>query len=403
MPGSAAFHHAPRHSKFNCITSLVTILQINENVMNELQLTPQEVTKGWTQFIPAKIPTSKTLLLLGEAPGAEELASGLPFTGAAGRLLRDVLLPQAGLDITQWNITNVFTASLPPNDLKSWTLTKTDYRRLTGAPPPNSPPPLSKRYLHPDHHWHLHELASRLATLQPDFIICLGATAYWAITGASGIANGRGTIFRTPWGAGIATYHPAAILREWSMLPFAWADLNKARQHLEGTLPAPLRRTLWYNPTLQEIAQVYHRFRAHPEWTLGVDIETAPSTAQITTISFGTPTESICIPLWDRYAVRGAENYWPTVAEERAAWRWIERFCQLPNPKVFQHGIYDLQYMLDAPIQLRVAGRVEDTAILAHALQPELQKSLGTLASLHLNEPSWKQMRAAAKDQKQDE
>lgn len=343
------------------------------------------------------------LLVLGEAPGENEEQTNIPFSGASGRLLRDQLFPLAGLSIPNWSITNVFLTRPPQNDLKNWTLTKTDYKRQFGTVPPNNPPPIAKRYLHPDYHWHLEELSTRLAALQPAFIICLGATALWAITGEAGISNSRGTIFSTQWGHAIATYHPAAILREWSLFPFAWADLVKARKHLAGELLTPLTRTLWYNPTFSEIAKVYSRFKEHPEWDLGVDIETCPAIDQITTISFGTPTESLCIPIWDRHAAQGAENYWPNVESERIAWRWIERFCKLPNKKVLQNGLYDMQYMLDAPIELRLAGEIEDTAILSHSLQPELPKSLGTLASLYLNEPSWKQMRQAAKDAKAEE
>ena len=85
------------------------------------------------------------------------------------------------------------------------------------------------------------------------------------------------------------------------------------------------------------------------------------------------------------------------------AWRWVEKFCHLPNVKVLQNGLYDMQYMLDAPVELRLHGKVEDTAILQHAYQPELRTDLGSLASFYLNEPSWKQMRTSAKDAKADD
>jgi hypothetical protein len=64
-----------------------------------------------------------------------------------------------------------------------------------------------------------------------------------------------------------------------------------------------------------------------------------------------------------------------------------------------QNGLYDSQYLLDAPIDIRLRNWHDDTAILHHALQPELPKALGTLASLYLNEPSWKQMRTSKKDE----
>lgn len=340
---------------------------------------------------------------MGEAPAEEDARTGRPFMGAAGSLLRKDLFPNAGLDYYNFHMLNVFTQRLPGNDIKNLTLNKTEYRKALGTSPPDYPPPLAKRYLHPDHYWQLEELNRRLEELRPDFIICLGATALWAVTGESGIANFRGTVFPTKWGQAIATYHPAAVLREWSFRPICWADLTKARLFLEGALPKPLRREVWINPTWQEIEQVYDTFAANPDWTLGVDIETCPSIDQITTISFSTPTLGICIPIWDRHAKPSQENYWQTAAEEVKAWRWINRFAQLPNPKVAQNGLYDTQYCLDAPIEIRFRNLCDDTAILQHSLQPELPKALGFLSSLYLNEPSWKNMRAQAKDAKVDE
>lgn len=50
-------------------------------------------------------------------------------------------------------------------------------------------------------------------------------------------------------------------------------------------------------------------------------------------------------------------------------------------------------------MDVRIERVADDTAILQNALQPEFPKALGTLASLYLNEPLWKNMREAAKDE----
>lgn len=368
-------------------------------------------SSAWGQYsAPTRVPaaaglvgdtTPPVLVILGEAPGAEEEAAGVPFVGASGRLLRRELFPKAGLDIDQWHILNVFQDRPPNNDLKLWTRNKTELKKEGISLldfPFRAATPLAKRYLHPDYHWHLEELDARLRALKPDLIICLGATALWAISGESAIGTHRGTFFNSPYGLAIATYHPAAILRQWSNLPLAWSDLRKAARHLAGTLPPPLRREVFYDPTPIELAQVYARFLQFKE-PLGVDIETCPAIGQITTISFATPTLGICIPIWDK-APGGRGNVYPTIEEELRAWRWIERFAKLPIKKVMQNGLYDSQYLLDTtPFPIRLSCWRDDTAILHHALQPELPKALGTLASVYLNEPSWKQMRTAKKDE----
>jgi uracil-DNA glycosylase len=249
---------------------------------------------------PTASAGNKTLLILGEAPGADEELAGIPFVGSAGRQLSESMT-SAGLDRSQWHILNTFIQRPPNNDLtdSSWTLNKTEFKREYGYVPIT--PPLKKRYLRPEHQWQIEELHSRLRILKPDLILAMGATALWALTSEDAITQWRGTFFNTPFGRAIATLHPASILYQYSNMPLLWADLSKVRLWIEGKLPAPLRRRLWINPTWEELHSCYARFAASPDTLLGVDIETAPSIDQITTISFGSETEAICIPLWDIY------------------------------------------------------------------------------------------------------
>lgn len=365
-------------------------------------LDAKDATQSWEMFTRPTASCDKTLIIIGEAPGADEEASGVPFVGSAGRQLTETMA-SAGLDRNQWYITNTFLKRPPDNNLadSSWTLNKTEFKREYGYAPLT--PALKKRYLRPELQWQIAELQTRLQALKPDLILAMGATALWALTSEDAITQWRGNFFTSPFGRAIATLHPASVLYQYSNLPLLWADLVKVRLHLEGRLPPPLRRRLWVNPTLGEIEACYTRFATAPD-KLGVDIETCPSLDQITTVSFSTEAEGICIPIWDRNTHEPSrQNYWSSVAEELTAWRWIKKFAQLSNPKVMQNGLYDAQYLLDAPIEIRLTNWTDDTSLASHSYQPELPKALGTLASLHLNEPSWKQMRASAKDAKADE
>lgn len=350
--------------------------------------------KPFSMYSPPTIKGDKTLLLLGEAPGEQEEKEGKPFVGASGELLNDLLLI-SGFKREEFHVTNVFSKRPPANDLKAWTCTKTDLKKLGLT---SSLPALSKRFLHPDHEPELHRLREELRSLNPSLIICLGGTALWAITGDARITQNRGVLWTTDTGAEcIATYHPAAILRAWDLRPLAWADLRKARKSLDGRLDPPVKRHLYINPSEEELEYVYQAFAAQPTDLLGVDIETAPGCDQITTISFATPTLAICIPLWDKYTLPALSHFYGGASSEALGWRWIIRFAELANPKVLQNGLYDMQYLLDI-MDIRLQNVVHDTAILQHALQPELPKALGTLASLYLNEPAWKFMRESSKD-----
>ena len=71
-------------------------------------------------------------------------------------------------------------------------------------------------------------------------------------------------------------------------------------------------------------------------------------------------------------------------------------------PKLFQNGMYDLQYLLK--MGLRPKALAEDTMLMHHSMFPELQKGLGFLGSIYTNESSWKLMRRKRPDvEKSDE
>lgn len=352
--------------------------------------------------LPTTSFLGKKLLILGEAPGAEEEQARQPFVGASGRLLRYDLLNEAGFRDSDFHIANVINTRPPNNNIKELTLPKTELKKaglsILGQP-------LGKRYLLPEYY---HEAMATLAWIEEqafDFIIALGGTALWLLTGDNRIGLFRGTIIQPRNGlpAALATYHPAAVLREYKMRPLVWADLTKVRRHLDESLAPPLRRTFIVNPTWDEMEEAYDEFANQAEAVLGVDIETAPACGQITTISFATPTFAICLPVWDKYAGAANCHAQPDASSEVRLWRMIERFAGLPNPKVLQNGLYDMQYLLEAPLPIRLRNVGDDTNILHHALHIELPKDLGTLASLYLNEPGWKQMRSKHSEEKAED
>lgn len=342
-------------------------------------------TEGWAHKV----------LLVGEAPGEEEVEAGnKPFVGPAGRLLNR-LLNDAGLRREQLHLTNVFSERPPRNDLLQWSTTKTEIKKLDrNYATPKMP---SGKYLLPQYLPHLGRLQHEISELGPDLIIGLGAVALWALTGDSKIGNSRGAFIELPTCPSLFTFHPANILRQYENYALAWRDLVKARKALNGELSPPLVRRLCINPTFEEMEEYYERFASNPFDTIGVDIETRPAAGQLTCIAFALPQDAICIPIWNPDTTPERCNVYPTARDEATAIGWIMRFGQLPNPKVLQNGLYDMQWLLDW-LDIRLKNVYDDTAILQHVIQPELPKALGTLASLYLNEPLWKYMRTSVKD-----
>ena len=67
-----------------------------------------------TQVVPGVIPDAPRLLVVGEAPGAQEDTSGLPFIGRSGQLL-DELLADVGLQRAQVAVLNTLKCRPPGN------------------------------------------------------------------------------------------------------------------------------------------------------------------------------------------------------------------------------------------------------------------------------------------------
>jgi DNA polymerase len=129
------------------------------------------------------------LMLVGEGPGAEEDAQGLPFVGAAGKSL-DALLEQSGLDRKAAYITNV---------VKCRPVT-----RHEGQPPTNRAPAPSEIAAC----WEY--LESQITLVRPRAIVALGITAVVRLLGpGSQVGASRGSGHFHDLVPVVATYHPS--------------------------------------------------------------------------------------------------------------------------------------------------------------------------------------------------
>jgi DNA polymerase len=156
------------------------------------------------------------LMLIGEAPGAEEDRRGLPFVGAAGQLL-DKMLAAIGHDRTNSYITNIVNWRPPGN---------------------RKPSPAEMSLCAPF-------IERHIALVDPAVILLLGDTAAKTLTGRSeGITRMRGKwfVWNKPDGGAIPmlpTFHPAFLLRSPSQKREAWADLLTAKRKLAETAGRP--------------------------------------------------------------------------------------------------------------------------------------------------------------------
>ena len=330
-------------------------------------------------------PKNAKIVLLGEAPGEQEERTGIPFIGASGQHL-DGMLASAGLRRRDLYLTNVLQTRPPRNDLDEFLISKKDL--------PNGyrmPPLRQGKYLHPELFPELDRLAEELFQVKPNLIVACGGTALWAITGENRITKMRGTVQSSKWGKVLSTLHPATVLYDWSNRPIIIADLMKAK--IESEFPEIRRpkRMLLINPTMEELDEFFEKARAASR--LSLDVET--SHGQITLFGIAiSSTLGAVIPFYD--GRKSDKSYWKRDDEIKVRSR-INYLLSLPIPKLFQNGLYDLQYILREHYHINLDS-CDDTMILHHAMFPELPKSLGFMGSIYTNESSWKLLRERKSD-----
>lgn len=320
----------------------------------------------------------KPILLLLDHWHDQEEITGQPLAGSRFFILRS-MLSAAGISLDDCEIANVFNVNT------------TDIIRLCGPKTQaikGYPAVMSGKYIDAQYEPHLEALAKTIARHDPNLIIALGPAALWALTGLSGQKKYRGTPIAARSGHKVlATWSPEQVMRQWPLRPIVIADLEKAKhESTSREITRPSRR-IWIEPSIADIEQFY---KSHilPATSLSCDIETAGGT--ITEIGYAPSAElALVIPFLSRRHTDG--NYWRTFAEEKRAWD-IVRLINTTKPLFGQNFQYDMQYLWKT-VGIPAPLFCDDTMLLHHTLQPEMQKGLGFLGSIYTSESAWKFMR----------
>ena len=152
------------------------------------------------RFVPGVGDLDTDVVLVGEAPGANEVEKGEPFVGRAGDRLNDVL-NEIGVDREELYITNLVKIRPPDNrdpkkdEIEAWR-------------------PL---------------LLEELEEISPETVVPMGNFASRELTGESGgITSLHGETFRFKGWKVMPAFHPAATLYDRSKMPEFREDLRKA-------------------------------------------------------------------------------------------------------------------------------------------------------------------------------
>ena len=183
-------------------------LQILRDDVAQCQKCPQ-LASSRTQTVFGAGSVSPRLCFLGEAPGADEDASGIPFVGRAGKLLTKII-EACTLSREDVYILNVLKCRPPEN------------RRPLPEEVENCRP----------------FFEHQLKIVRPEFICCLGASAAHALLETTdSIGSLRRRWFEYQGSRVICTYHPSYLLRNPSAKRDVWEDMKRLMQAMEIQLP----------------------------------------------------------------------------------------------------------------------------------------------------------------------
>jgi DNA polymerase len=155
-----------------------------------------DLYKDATQTVFGAGPADAAVLIVGETPGDQEDRAGEPFVGPAGRLL-DRALVEAGIDRASAYVTNaVKHFKFRPAERGK--------RRIHQKP--------SRTEVVACRPW----LIAELETVEPELVVCLGATAAQSLLGPDfRVTRERGKVMDLPMTEArvVSTVHPSAVLR----------------------------------------------------------------------------------------------------------------------------------------------------------------------------------------------
>ena len=162
-----------------------------------------------TQAVPGTGPCPAAIMIVGEAPGFNEDLKGVPFVGAAGKLL-DTMLAHIGLRREDVYVTNVLKCRPPQN---------------------RDPMPNEVQACQP-------YLRLQIELVQPQAVLVLGRHALERLLPGHGpISRVHGEPVERDGVTYFPLYHPAAALHNGALIGDLKRDFEGVRVHLAGLLP----------------------------------------------------------------------------------------------------------------------------------------------------------------------
>lgn len=326
-----------------------------------------------------------SLVIVGDHPALNEASgSAGPFSNGYWKYFR-AKLRQAGIDPDACTYLNVINR--PGSSFYAFTQ-ESKSGALAGMPQV-----AKKAWLRAEFAADLNALYTNIRRIRPNIVIACGELALLAMTHQNKLKFARGRVTTSIASCGgvkvLPVLHPRAVLAEIKQEPILLADLMKARRQSEFPEVRRPQRYLHLRPSIEDLEDFWQTYISGKTNELSVDIET--KTPLITCVGIApSPERAIVVPFFDEEKPDG--NYWATPRDEKIAWQFVFRCLNTPGVEIFGHNwSYDIQYLW-GKMGIPAFQWTNDTILMHHALQIEMEKSLGFLASIYSEELAWKFM-----------
>lgn len=348
-----------------------------DDLLDDNESTPTTTSESGTSIldysqrvrVPNTHPTITNqpyrIAVVGEAPGTDEVIALTPFVGYSGKFLTG-WLSKANILRDACFIGNICQIQPPGNKIELFSRTGVE---ITEG---------------------FSRLENDLNIFNPNICLLLGKSALWAAKGTDAIGDWRGSLFISDrpgpfFGRKcIATYHPAACLRQYEFTPLLFFDIKKCKDNATTKDLIPVHENFELYSTTDRLIERLRQVKYSRE-KIALDIEGYVNAMSCLSIAVSA-SDAFIIPL----ASRGNSNFYPTVEEEVQVWQALASIlCDPLIPKVLQNSLYD-RFVLQYSYNITVRGVVDDTMLKHAELYCELEKSLAFQASIYTNRPYYK-------------
>ncbi|MCL4387897.1 NUDIX domain-containing protein [Candidatus Marsarchaeota archaeon] len=213
-PAKAVAEYSKKHYNSDYIDAAVGYLEKQRLLqeLNEAYSRLPETFRKWElsrRFVPGEGPYNAEIMVIGQAPGANEDDSGRPFVGRAGKLL-DSLLRSAGIPRKKAYITSVVQFFPYGNRMPT-------EEEIEACKP---------------------FLFKQISIIKPKLVITLGSLASMTVCGVGAIKSNHGTVVKRDGINYFCTMHPAAAVRIKSNMPIIKGDFLKLKPLAKEALSA---------------------------------------------------------------------------------------------------------------------------------------------------------------------